>query len=529
MFTKRQKEVLDFIKQYSKDKGYAPSLDDIRKRFEFASVSTAHFHVSKLKQGGYLEKTENKPRAINVNEKQSLVKIPLLGTIAAGEPIEAIQEKEFISVPKSKIPRGGEFYALRVAGNSMVDENIDDGDLVIVRNQPTADDGQKVVALINNSEVTLKKIYRQKNRIRLQPANPELKPFYVHARDLMIQGIVIDVIKNIEVEVAEKIKIPNPAISNKKDFIEENKIICGDAIKLLDQVKPDSIHLVLSDIPYGIALDEWDVLHANTNSALLGKSPAQEGKNAFKRRGKPINGWSSADRNIPKEYQDWCFSWANKLYPLVKEGGSLFIFGARRTLHRALIAFEESGFLVRDILAWEKPSAHHRAQALSGVIAKRGLRKEAEEWEGWKLGNLAPKYEPVAWLFKPYQLTITDNVLKNKVGAMNIDACLIDGKSPANILRFGFDKDEGGLHEAQKPVELLEYLIKLVTRENQVILDPFIGSGSTAVAAKNLNRKYIGFEMSQKYCDVTKRRLVENQQKSKRGITTKIAEQAPLF
>src|SRR3990167_6170095 len=119
MLTKRRKEVLDFIKQYAKNKGFSPSLDEIRKRFKFASVSTSHFHVSKLKQGGYLEKTANKSRAINVNEKQSLVKIPLLGTIAAGEPIEAIQEKEFISVPKSKIPHGGEFYALRVAGNSM--------------------------------------------------------------------------------------------------------------------------------------------------------------------------------------------------------------------------------------------------------------------------------------------------------------------------------------------------------------------------------------------------------------------------
>ena len=213
----------------------------------------------------------------------------------------------------------------------------------------------------------------------------------------------------------------------------------------------------------------------------------------------------------------------------MKEGCSLFIFGARRTLHRALIAFEESGFLVRDVLAWEKPSAHHRAQALSGIIAKRGLKKEAEEWEGWKLGNLAPKYEPIAWLFKPYKLTITDNVLKNKVGAMNVAACLIDGKSPANILKFGFGKNEGGLHEAQKPVELLEHLIKLVTRKNQVVLDPFIGSGSTAVAARNLNRKYIGFEMSEKYCDTAEKRLTGNLQITQKKITSKTADQTPLF
>lgn len=290
-------------------------------------------------------------------------------------------------------------------------------------------------------------------------------------------------------------------------YIDKNRIILGDAIELIEQLKPNSIDLVLSDIPYGISLDDWDILHSNTNSALLGQSPAQAGKKAFKKRGKPINGWSSADRKIQKEYQDWCYSWSSKLFPALKEGSSIFIFGARRTLHRALIAFEDSGFLLRDILAWEKPNAHHRAQSLSEILRKRNLHQEADEWEGWKLGNLAPMYEPIAWLFKPYKLTITDNVLKNGVGAMNIKESLIDGKSPTNILKFGFSKNEGGLHEAQKPVKLLEYLIKLTTREGQLVLDPFIGSGSTAIAAKNCNRKYIGFEISQKYYEIAQNRI----------------------
>ncbi|MEI7512338.1 MAG: transcriptional repressor LexA [Candidatus Uhrbacteria bacterium] len=529
MLTKRQKEVLDFITEHTKQKGYAPSLDEIKKKFHFASVSTAHFHVSKLEKNGYLNRVENRARGISVNKKESLVKIPLFGTIAAGAPIEAIQEKEFITIPRTRYPKEAELYALRVSGNSMIEENINDGDIVIVKNQSTADNGQKIVALINNSEVTLKKIYREKNIVRLQPANSELKPIFVDPKNLLIQGVVIDVIKDSNTEILARPKVSLPEVAIRPDYIGENQIICGDAIKQLDRIKQDSIHLVLSDIPYGIALDEWDVLHANTNSALLGQSPAQVGKNAFKRRGKPINGWSSADRNIPREYQDWCYSWAHKLFPLVKEGGSLFIFGARRTLHRALAAFEESGFLVRDVLAWEKPCAHHRAQPISGVLEKRGLKQEAAEWEGWKLGNLAPKYEPVAWLFKPYQLTITDNVLKNRVGAMNVDACLIDGKSPSNILRFGFSKNEGGLHEAQKPVELLEYLIKLVTKEGQTVLDPFLGSGSTAVAAKNLNRKYIGFELSEKYCEITKDRLSTSLEKKARASSSRSIDQVSLF
>jgi len=508
MITKRQKQVLDFIKSYKTKHGFAPSLEEIKKHLKLSSVSTAHHHVRALEDLGLLRKEENQPRAIDVYDETQMVHVPLLGTIAAGEPILAVEDKEFIAVPQSKIPKNGDFFALRVAGQSMIDENIDHGDIVLVKSQATADNGQKVVALINNTEVTLKKLYRDKDKIRLQPANSNLDPIFVDSENLIVQGVVIDIIKNLNT----KFPLPQP-IENKNipsEYIGENQIECGDAIELLEKVQPNSIDLVLSDIPYGMSLDDWDVLHSNTNSALLGQSPAQIGKKAFKRRGKPINGWSSADRDIPKEYQEWCYSWAKKLDPLLKEGASLFIFGARRTLHRAIIALEDSGFLLRDILAWEKPSAHHRAQYISEILKKRGLLDKAKEWEGWKVGNLAPKYEPIAWLFKPYEITITDNVLKNKLGAMNIDECLIDGKSPSNILQFGFEKNEGGLHEAQKPVRLLQYLIRLVTKESQVVLDPFLGSGSTSVAAKSLNRKYIGFEISKEYYNIAKERLSKN-------------------
>lgn len=195
MLTKRQKEVLDFIKQYSLKKGYAPSLEEIQKKFKLASVSTAHFHVSKLKESGYLDKIENKARAISIANDQPLVKIPLLGMIAAGQPIEAIQNNETIAVPKDKLPRAAEIYALRVVGNSMIDENINDGDVVLVKHQEVAENGQKIVALIDNHEATLKKFYREHDHIRLQPANKALEPIIIRKdRDIKIQGVVIDVI-----------------------------------------------------------------------------------------------------------------------------------------------------------------------------------------------------------------------------------------------------------------------------------------------------------------------------------------------
>lgn len=360
-----------------------------------------------------------------------------------------------------------------------------------------------------------------------------------------------------------------------ENYNYDNQIINDDCLNILPYIKSDSIDLFLSDIPYGINLDEWDVIHKNTNSALLGHSPAQEGKSGFKKRGKPINGWNNEDKKINKEYEDWCFSWALMLFDIMKEGAPVFIFGGRRTIHAALKAMERAGFLVKDVLAWEKKNAHHRSQDIFKVLVKRGkykldkdkldilqdiigfdyalklkqiqdveynsyksfieaineidknLKKKYEyeileialndeetinnvkKWKGWKLGNLAPIYEPVAWLFKPYSsVTLTDNLLKNNVGAMNINECKIDGKSPTNLLKFWFNKDEEkGLHEAQKPISLMEYLIKLTTLQNQTVLDCFVGSGTTAVAAKNLQRKYIAIERNKEIYDIACKRL----------------------
>ncbi len=297
-----------------------------------------------------------------------------------------------------------------------------------------------------------------------------------------------------------------------------NKITYADCFEHLPLLEDESIDLFLSDIPYGIGLDDWDVLHNNTNSAYLGSSPAQEGKSGFKRRGKPINGWSSADRNIGKEYQTWCSRWTNAVFPKMKPGASVFVFGARRTIHRVVNAFEDSGFLLKDVLAWKKQNAHHRAQKVSIVFERRNLPEKAEEWEGWRLGNLAPIYEPIAWFFKPYKITIADNILKNGVGAINTEDCKVDDSLPTNLLEFGFGSKEVRIHEAQKPLKLIEFLIKLTTKENQIVLDPFMGSGTTAVASQILQRKFIGFEIN-----------VDFHKKSLERLNKNLVNQMPLF
>src|SRR3989344_3387575 len=254
MLTKRQKEVLDFVETYSRKKGYAPSFEEIRKKLKLASVSTIHFHISKLKAGGYLGKIDNKARAISIPSKEPLIKIPLLGTIAAGEPIEAIRENEFISVPKTKLPKSGEIYALRVSGNSMVDENIRDGDVVLVKQQEVAENGQRVVALIDNYEATLKKFYRERAQIRLQPANTAYEPIIIRKdRDIKIQGIVVDVIQN-EPDLQTQDFLTTTSLKRNKT-LPLNKIILGDALAELKKLPDESCDVIVIDPPYNIGKD----------------------------------------------------------------------------------------------------------------------------------------------------------------------------------------------------------------------------------------------------------------------------------
>ena len=197
MITKRQKQALDFIKSYIDRKGYAPSLEEIKDHLKLSSVSTAHHHVKKLQEAGYLQKEYNQPRALSPVTEKRTIEIPLVGTIAAGQPITAVEiPGENIAVTKDEISKSGEHYALRVIGNSMIDEGIYDGDIVIIRKQETANDGQTVVAIIDDNAATLKKLYREKNRIRLQPANPTLFPMY--RREVEIRGVVVKIIRNLE-------------------------------------------------------------------------------------------------------------------------------------------------------------------------------------------------------------------------------------------------------------------------------------------------------------------------------------------
>ncbi len=281
-----------------------------------------------------------------------------------------------------------------------------------------------------------------------------------------------------------------------------NTIIQGNCIEILKSFPDNSIHLILSDIPYGIAFDEWDVLHDNKNSALLGNSPAQEKAGAiFKKRGKPLNGWSEADRKIPIQYYEWCMKWSKEWHRILKPGGSAIVFAGRRLAHRCISAFEDTGFTYKDMIAWYKEKAPHRAQRISVVFDKRGDKENAEKFYGWRVGNLRPIFEPILWFTKPYKIggTIADNMLEHEIGAFNEKGFLKYTQAPDNYISVPASKKDSGLHPTQKPLKLMNALIELTTKENQIVLDPFCGSGSTLVSALNLGRKYIGIELNSFY------------------------------
>ena len=288
-----------------------------------------------------------------------------------------------------------------------------------------------------------------------------------------------------------------------------NTIQCGDSIELMKSLPDNSAHLILSDIPYGIGLDDWDVLHANSNSAYGGASPAQSKAGAvFKKRGKPINGWSEADKRIPYEYQEWCAKWASEWLRVLKPGGSVMIFAGRRFSHRAICALEDAGFNFRDLLGWTRPRAVHRAQRLSIVFDRRNNKVSSEFWDGCRVGNLKPTFEPIIWAFKPYRITIADNVLEHQLGAYNQDKFEQYFGTKDNIFECGMEPGEGGLHPAQKPVRLMEALIDLVTIPGQLVIDPFAGSGSTGVAASKLGRKFILMESNPDICETARKRIM---------------------
>lgn len=195
--TKRQREILDYIDSFISSYGYSPSFEEIATYFGYSSLATVHEHLTNLEEKGLIRKNYNKSRSLEVVQAEGTlsVELPLLGNVAAGLPIEAIEEQETLSVPHDML-RPGNNYVLRVRGDSMIEEQIRDGDYIVVNSRSGADNGEMVVALVNGDSATVKKFFREPDgRVRLQPANPTMKPMYFAEEEVQIQGIVVAVIR----------------------------------------------------------------------------------------------------------------------------------------------------------------------------------------------------------------------------------------------------------------------------------------------------------------------------------------------
>lgn len=496
--TKKQKRVFDYIKKYIQKKGYSPTFEEIGGYFKYSSLATVHEHLDTLVKKDLITKNRYSARGITLKDGLgTMVEIPFLGTITAGEPIEAIQKNETIAVPDSKLPKNGNVFALRVAGNSMIDENIRDGDVVLVRQQHAARNGERVVALIDNYEATLKKLYKERSHIRLQPANSAYEPIIITKdRDFRVQGIVIDVIQNTRALPARK-EITAQA-EPKKKTLPLNQIILGDAVVELKKLPDESCDVILIDPPYNI------------------------GKNFG----------NNLDKRELHEYVAWCKEWVGECIRTLKPSGTMFVYGFSEIL--AHLSVEIS--INKRWLIW-----HYTNKNVASLnFWQRSHEAIICAWKDEPVFNRDEIREPYTERFLS---GAAGKVRKGTVGRFSkngketIYHAHDRGALPRDVIKIPALAGGAGMnerwficktcdkvceprelkhhlqhdtekHPTQKPLELSRRLIKSAMPEKDgVALVPFVGTGSECVAAKELGLSYVGFEINPDYIKLAEKYL----------------------
>ncbi|MDP2860815.1 MAG: transcriptional repressor LexA [bacterium] len=489
MLPTKQKQLLDFIDLYISQKSIAPSLKEMGKGLGVKSISTIHQHLSALEEKGYIQRRKSITRSIEIKKTMGMTRIPILGFIAAGEPIEAVINKEFISVPKLKIGGENDVYALKVKGNSMIDENIRDGDIVLVRYQETAENGQRVVALIDNNEATLKKFYAEKNQIRLQPANKTYEPIIIKGdRNIQIQGIVVDVIQNIQNTYFEP--IISPFCELKEKILPKNKIILGDALIELKKLPDESCDVVIVDPPYNIGKDFGN----------------------------------NIDKRELIDYVLWCKEWINECIRALKPTGTMFIYGFSEILahlsieipiNKRWLIWHYTNKNVASLNFWQRS---HEAIICAWKDKPVFNRDEVREpyTEGFLNGAAGKVRKGTLGRFSSSGLETVYKAHERgalprdviKIPALAGGAGMIERwflcKTCDDVYEPRQLKNHNGheimKHPTQKPFELSKKLIKsAMPKKDGVILVPFVGTGSECAAAKELGQSYIGFEINPDY------------------------------
>lgn len=225
--TSRQKQLLDFIQSFTEKRGISPSLEEMAKALKLSSLSSIHYHLARLEEKGLISRSAGNYRSVKVtNDNDTVTEIPLVGTIAAGQPIEAIEERENISVPKAMLSSAGEHFALQVSGDSMIGDGIFNRDIIVIRKQEYANDGDTIVAIINGNEATLKRLYREKDGFRLQPANPNIEPIFT--KELLVQGKVTSILRNVDNEL-----VATPIEKKTKNYIRSDEYASEESLRIL--------------------------------------------------------------------------------------------------------------------------------------------------------------------------------------------------------------------------------------------------------------------------------------------------------
>lgn len=476
MITKRQKQVLDFIEKYTTKNQFAPSLKEIKEHFKLSSESTVHQHIESLISKGYIQKFKNQPRGVSVSSERTFTRIPLLGNISAGQPIEALSNKETIAVSHEQIIGPGNFYALRVVGDSMIEEGISDGDLVLVKQQDYANDGEKVVVLIDNENTTLKKIFREKEHIRLQPANRDFEPIFIKKdQDLKIQGIVIGIVKD-NTEMEDAIKIPEQVIKSKVfTKIPENSIIHGETINVLRGFPDNSVDLVLADPPYNLSKGSDINFDRGELKGFGGKW------------NKVMEDWD----NLPlADYMDFTFQWLKEVQRVLKPTGSIWVFGTYHNIGLINTIFQMLEIEIINEVIWYKRNAFPN-------LAGRRLTASHETilWAHTGKGKRDYYFD----YKKSKDFADVSDLLKEGGKQMRTVWDIPNNKTKEELMH--------GKHPTQKPLRVCKRIIDLSTKPGDVVLSPFSGAGSECVAAKELGRNYIGIELEKEYVDISEKRL----------------------
>lgn len=299
-----------------------------------------------------------------------------------------------------------------------------------------------------------------------------------------------------------------------------NKIICSDALQLLIQIENDSIDVVVTDPPYFLdKLDnQWDYNKvADTN---------------YQHTIKSLPAGMKFDKTQGKRFYSWYLDVALEIFRILKPGGFFFSFSSPRLYHRMALAIDDAGFEIRDVFMWLYTQNQAKAMSVNHFIDKMDIddnnkQKIKQRLNGWKTPQIKSCFEPIAMAQKPTDKTYLNNMLNYDVGLFNTSIKIGDNMYPSNVFTIENinqlidktfllskptkkEKKEYNDHKTVKPISICEYLIKLSAfSKDAIILDPFIGSGTTALAAKKLGKKYIGIDINTKYVEISKRRLKE--------------------